>query len=126
MRLHAFALWAGLRDERLSSLAIFDLHEMPDLPKHACQDRTVVVLRGLADLAQPEGAQRPAMLLGLADLAPYLSDPNLRHLCLRRSLRSGRLLLLRLLVRKHLGDRQPAHPGHLVGAAQTLQAVDRR
>jgi hypothetical protein len=50
-----------------------------DLSKHACEDRAVVVLGGLADPAEPERAKRPAMLLALADLATNLGYPDFRH-----------------------------------------------
>src|SRR5919201_5969813 len=70
---------AGLSDERFSSLAMLDLHEVTDLPKHACEDRALVVLGGLADLSEPERPQRAAVLLGLADLTTYLRYSNLRH-----------------------------------------------
>src|SRR5437762_14079371 len=79
MRLRAFAVCAGLRDERLSSLAIVYLHQVSDLPKHACEDGPVVVLGGLSDLAKAERAQSPAMLLGLPDLATYLRHANSGH-----------------------------------------------
>src|SRR6266487_4437224 len=78
-RFRSFRLCAGFREVRLSSSAIVDLHEVPDLAKHACEDRAVVVLGGLADPAEPERAERAAMLLALADLATNLRYPNFRH-----------------------------------------------
>src|SRR5712691_1218018 len=79
MRFRSFRLCAGFREVRLSSSAIVDLHEVPDLPKHACEDRTVVVLRGLPDPAEPQRAECAAMLLALADLATNLGYPDFRH-----------------------------------------------
>src|SRR2546429_9430871 len=78
-RFRSFRLCAGFREVRLSSSAIVDLHEVPDLPKHACEDRAVVVLRGLPDPAEPQRAERAAMLLALADLATNLGYPDFRH-----------------------------------------------
>src|SRR5690348_12830823 len=52
---------------------------MADLPQHALEHRPVLLLCNAADAAEPKGAQRPAMPLGLADLAPNLGDANLRH-----------------------------------------------
>src|SRR2546428_6348846 len=149
MRLRAFWLCAGLREERLSSLAIVDLHQVADLPKHACEDRPVVVLDGPPDLAEPERTQGPPVLLALADLTTNLGDPDFRHLSplsgseplspFSRLYRGGRLnmglwlratnsalVLVRGLVRQDLVDRQPAHLRDLVGAAEALEAVDRR
>src|SRR6266571_3588542 len=86
-RLPLLGACAGFRVERLSCSAIpFDhLHQMPDLAKHACEDRALVVFDGLADLAEPERPQRAAVLLGLADLAMNLRYPVSRH---RLSLRA--------------------------------------
>src|SRR5205807_656125 len=121
---------------------------------HACEDGAVVVLRGPADLAQAERAERAAVLLGLADLATYLGDPDLGHLrpfrtlwlratnfCVhfRRLARRNVSLWLRAtnsratnslvalsrrFVGKDLGHGQAPHLRHLVGAAQALEAVD--
>src|SRR5215210_1544818 len=145
MRLRDFWLCAGFSVVRLSFSAIFDLHEVPDLAKHACEDRAVVVLGGLADLAEAERSQRAAVLLGLANLATNLSYPyfrHSRHLVLRRwnlpvppsplpwsavaDRRLRRLVDNGMLVREHLRDRQAAHLRDLVGTPQVLQAVDRR
>src|SRR5512142_1366102 len=52
---------------------------MLDLPDRAGQRRAVLVLRGPADLAEAERAQRAPMALVLADLAADLGDPKLRH-----------------------------------------------
>jgi hypothetical protein len=52
---------------------------MAHLPEHACEDRAVVVLDGLADPAEPERPKRPAMASALADLATNLRDPELAH-----------------------------------------------
>src|SRR5512142_1498058 len=52
---------------------------MLDLPDRAGQRRAVLVLRGPADLAEAERAQRAAVALVLADLAADLGDPKLRH-----------------------------------------------
>src|SRR5262245_11920853 len=80
MRFRAFRACAGCRDDRLSCSAILDLDQVADLPKHACQDRAVVVLHGLADLAEPERAESAAVLLALADLATRLGYSDFRHL----------------------------------------------
>jgi hypothetical protein len=58
---------------------MLDLYEVTDLPKHAFQNRAVVVLGGFPDLAEPERAECPAVRLALPDLAPDLSDTDLRH-----------------------------------------------
>src|SRR5467141_2663334 len=79
MRLRSFRLCAGFREVRLRFLAIVDLHEVADLSQHACEDRAFVVLGGLADPAEPERAERAAVLLALADLATNLRDANLCH-----------------------------------------------
>src|SRR5712692_4387558 len=79
MRFRSFRLCAGFKEVRLSFSVIVDLHEVADLSKHACEDRAVVVLGGLADPAEPERAERAAMLLGLADLATNLSYPDFCH-----------------------------------------------
>src|SRR5438034_10573527 len=79
-RLRSLRACAGFSDDRFSCSAILDPHEVTDLPQHACEDRGLVVLDGLADLAQPERAERAAVLLRLADLATRLGYPNLRHL----------------------------------------------
>src|SRR3954466_15944128 len=52
---------------------------MTDLPEHACHDRALVVLGGLADAAEAERAQGAAVALALADLAADLRDAELRH-----------------------------------------------
>jgi hypothetical protein len=79
MRFRSFRPCAGLIEERLKSSGIVDLHEVAHFPKHACHDRPVVVLDGLADLPQAESAERAAVLLRLPDGATNLSYPNLRH-----------------------------------------------
>jgi hypothetical protein len=58
---------------------LLDLHEVAHLSEHTGELRGLFVLGGAADLAQAEGAQRPAVALALADLAPDLRDLNLRH-----------------------------------------------
>src|SRR5438034_2178590 len=58
---------------------MLDLDEVPDLAKHAWNDRPVVVLDGLADLPEAERPQRPAVLLALADRATGLRDSDFRH-----------------------------------------------
>src|ERR1700724_2662986 len=52
---------------------------MAHLAQHACQDGALVVLAAPADLAEAERAQRAAVPLALADLAPDLRDAHLRH-----------------------------------------------
>src|SRR5438132_4735441 len=52
---------------------------MTHLAQHAREDRPIVVLDGLADLAEAERAQRAAVALALADLAADLRDADLRH-----------------------------------------------
>src|SRR3954447_9308190 len=52
---------------------------MPDLAEHAVEDGPRLLLGRAADLAKPERAQRAAVTLALADLAPDLGDANLRH-----------------------------------------------
>src|SRR5262245_44937862 len=134
MRLRSLRPWAGFSDDRLSCSAILDPHEVTDLPQHACEDWSLVVLDRLADLAQAERAERAAFPRILADRAACLCDSNLCHLRLAfcRGSRLRRLLhrLLRSLfscfVGKDLRDRQAAHLRHLVGAAEILQAVDCR
>src|SRR4051812_30705548 len=79
MRLRSFRACAGLRLESVTSSAIVDLYEVPDLAQHACEDRAVVVLHGLADLAEAECPQGAAVALALADLATNLSYPDFRH-----------------------------------------------
>src|SRR5258707_13121295 len=79
MRFRSFRLCAGFSEVRLSCSAIVDLHEMADLSKHACEDRAVVVLGGLADPAEPERAERAPVLLALPDLATNLGDSDFRH-----------------------------------------------
>src|SRR5215218_3742563 len=78
MRLRAVRFCTGFRFERLRSSGIFDLHEVADLPQHTGELRALLVLRSASDLAQPEGAERAAMPLGLADLAADLGDLELR------------------------------------------------
>src|SRR3989442_11742337 len=85
-RFRSFRLCAGFSEVRLRSLAIVDLHEVADLSQHACEDRAVVVFGGLADPAEPERAERAAVLLALADLATGLSDSDFRHRRLRLGL----------------------------------------
>src|SRR3954453_14996116 len=82
MRLRSFRSCAGLRFDRFSSSGtstLLDLHEMADLPQHACDHRALVVLGGAADLAEAERAQRAAVALGLADAATDLRQLQLRH-----------------------------------------------
>src|SRR5712691_8275537 len=147
MRFRSFRLCAGFSEVRLSFSAIVDLHEVADLSKHACEDRAVVVLGGLADPAEPERAQRTAMLPALPDLATGLGNSNLRHwLPVRgtsrfpgapplvrfadRRLRRLRTFAIwrllrqsRMLIRQDLADRQHACPGHVLGAPEVLQPV---
>src|SRR3954451_17650379 len=52
---------------------------MTDLAEHAVEDGPRLLLDRAADLAEPERAQRAAVALALADLAPDLGDANLRH-----------------------------------------------
>src|SRR6266576_7345301 len=78
-RFRSFRLCAGFSEVRLRSLAIVDLHEVADFSQHACEDRAVVVLGGLADPAEPERAERAAVLLALADLTTNLRYSDLRH-----------------------------------------------
>src|SRR3954453_17350660 len=81
MRLRSFRSCAGLRFDRFSSSGtstLLDLHEMADLPQHACDHRALVVLGGAADLAETERAQRAAVALGLADAATDLRQLELR------------------------------------------------
>src|SRR5437867_374781 len=78
-RFRSFRLCAGFSEVRLRSLAIVDLHEVADLSQHACEDRAVVVFGGLADPAEPERAERAAVLLALADLTTNLRYPDFRH-----------------------------------------------
>src|SRR3989442_707931 len=142
MRFRSFRLCAGFREVRLSSSAIVDLHEVPDLSKHACEDRAVVVLGTFADPAEPERAERAAVPLALADLATNLRYSDLRHgspgrgtsrfpgsppLVRFADRRLRRLLdCYRMLVGENLADRQASCPRDLVGAAQSLQPVHRR
>src|ERR1700675_3264232 len=79
MRFRSCRLCAGFSEVRLSFSAIVDLHEVADFSQHACEDRAVVVLGGLADPAEPERAERAAVLLTLADLATNLGYPDSRH-----------------------------------------------
>src|SRR5829696_1588924 len=82
MRLRSFRSCAGFRFDRFSSSGtstLLDLHEMADLPQHACDHRALVVLGGAADLAEAERAQRAAVALGLADPATDLRQLQLRH-----------------------------------------------
>src|SRR5712691_7402678 len=90
-RFRSFRLCAGFKEVRLSSSAIVDLYEVSNLPKHACEDRAVVVLGGLADPAEPERAERAAMLLAVPDLATGLRDSNSCHRRLRLGLPRGNL-----------------------------------
>src|SRR5262249_4598767 len=71
---------AGLSDDRFSSSAILDLHQVADLSKHACDGGALVVLDGAADLAEAERSERAPVGLALPDLATNLRYPNLRHL----------------------------------------------
>src|SRR5919198_2698953 len=95
---------------------LLDLYEMTHLAKHAREDRAVVVLDGLADLAEAERAQRAAVALALADLAADLRDADLRHLrvLLPAQDAAPRLLLLR---RRSLGGRL----GHSLGLRRRLR-----
>src|SRR5438105_3990841 len=52
---------------------------MTDLAQHAREHGAVLVLRGPADLAEAERAQRAAVALALADLAADLRDADLGH-----------------------------------------------
>src|SRR4051812_37332642 len=52
---------------------------MADLAQHALEYRADFLLVAAADLAEPERAQRAAMPLALADLAPDLGDLHLGH-----------------------------------------------
>src|SRR5690242_10401782 len=52
---------------------------MGDLAERASELRALLLLGRLADLAEPERAQRSAVAEALPDLAPYLGDPHLRH-----------------------------------------------
>src|SRR5215203_5764962 len=82
MRLRSFRSCAGFRFDRFSSSGtstLLDLHEMPDLAQHACNDRALVVLGGAADLPEAERAQGAAVALGLADPATDLRQLQLRH-----------------------------------------------
>src|SRR5919201_1569908 len=84
MRLRSRRAAAGLRLERFSSSGIrlapaLDAHEVADLPEHTDERRALLVLRGAADLAQPERAQRAAVRDGLPDRATRLRDLELRH-----------------------------------------------
>src|SRR5687768_14093806 len=65
------------------------LDEMADLPELTGELRALRVLCRAADLAQPEGPQRAAVPLALADRATNLPDLDLRHS------RSPRVLPLR-------------------------------
>src|SRR5438552_8648974 len=56
-----------------------DPDQMPHMAKHACQRRSVRVLRRAADLAEPERAQRAFVALALPDGAAHLRDFYLRH-----------------------------------------------
>jgi hypothetical protein len=58
---------------------MLDLDEVTDSTKHACENRPVVVLGGLADPAEAERTQRAAVAFGLAYLATRLGDSNFRH-----------------------------------------------
>src|SRR5712692_8779350 len=142
MRFRSFRLCAGFKEVRLSSLGIVDLHEVADLSQHACEDRAVVVLGGLADPAEPERAERAAVLLGLADLATNLSYPDFCHgspdrgtsrfpgapPLVRFADRRLRRLLRQygMLVRQDLADRQAARLRHVLGAPEALQPVHGR
>src|SRR5712692_1401260 len=150
MRFRSFRLCAGFKEVRLSFSVIVDLHEVADLSKHACEDRAVVVLGGLADPAEPERAERAAMLLALPDLATGLRDSNLRHdlpvrgpsrfpgtpplvrfadrrlrrlrtFAIRRLLRQSRML-----VRQNLTDGQSTRPRDVLRAAEVLEPVHGR
>src|SRR6266702_3738307 len=152
-RFRSFRLCAGFREVRLSSSAIVDLHEVPDLAKHACEHRAVVVLGGLADPTEPERAERAAMLLALPDLATNLGYPNFRHRRLRLGLGlpwrnlpvppnplhwsavadrrllgrlRSRLLRRRMLIRQNLADRQAARLRDVLGTPEVLQPVHGR
>src|SRR5712691_8013567 len=149
-RFRSFRLCAGFSEVRLRSLAIVDLHEVADFSQHACEDRAVVVLGGLADPAEPKRAEGAAVLLALADLATGLGDSDFRHgspvrgtsrfpgapplvRFADRRLRRLRTFATRRVLRqngmfigKDLADRQPARPGHVLGAAEVLQPVHRR
>src|SRR5204863_2724552 len=74
-----FRACAGFSDVKLSCSAILDPHQVANLPQHACEHRGLVVLDGLADLAQAEGAERAAVLLRLPDPALHLGDAHLGH-----------------------------------------------
>src|SRR5262245_11310568 len=85
MRLRARRFCAGFRFERLSSSAtrsvLHAVHgdEMPHLSEHTRDLTRILVLGGAPDPAEPERAQGAAVALGLADLAAYLPDDELRH-----------------------------------------------
>src|SRR5262249_12624189 len=52
---------------------------MPHLSEHTRDLTRILVLGGTPDPAEPERAQGAAVALGLADLAAYLPDDELRH-----------------------------------------------
>src|SRR5207247_1671060 len=58
---------------------VLDLDEVADLPQHTGELWALRVLRDPPDLAQTERAQDAAVALRLADRAPGLRDPDLRH-----------------------------------------------
>src|SRR5688572_20092027 len=60
-------------------LLLDHLDEMADLPELTGELRALRVLCRAADLAQPEGPQRAAVPLALADRATNLPDLDLRH-----------------------------------------------
>src|SRR3954466_15993071 len=70
---------------------------MRNLAERAVELRRALLLVGLADAAEPERAERPAMAEALPDLAAYLGDLPLRHWPkpprLRRQLRRPPALL---------------------------------
>ena len=57
----------------------FDLHEMPNMTKHACEHRCVGVLRRSPDLAEPERTDSSLVPLALPHHAPDLRNPKLAH-----------------------------------------------
>src|ERR671925_1522156 len=79
IRLRSLRLCAGFSVDRFSFSAILDLHQVTDLPQHACEDGAVVVLDGLTNPAKTERPERAAVLLGFADQATNLSYSYLRH-----------------------------------------------
>src|SRR5439155_3733464 len=84
MRFRARRGEAGLSVDRLRSagtelLRFLDANQVADLPQHTRDLRTLLALDATADPAEPERAERPAVLLRLADLAADLGDLQLGH-----------------------------------------------